>query len=256
MAKDFVNPSDFMVAENWKSISCLSQRYQKCHGQNVFLSPPKITSWNFIPKVMVLGDGVFAYIMRVTVKPSWMGLVTLLKIPCLFHPVRTQAEASFLNRMRAPARHQSCGHHDRGCTPSFQDYERWLFLVYKLPGSWYFYHSSPNGIRQKQPDSLTIKEERKIQNRCYKASEEDKQVGRHKKNINIYKFKSVPWWPSDKESACNAGERPRFNPRVGKIPWRRAWKPTPLCCLENPIDRETWWATVHRVTESDMTEMT
>ena len=27
-------------------------------------------------------------------------------------------------------------------------------------------------------------------------------------------------------------------------------------CLENPIDRKTWWAAVHRVTELDMTEMT
>ena len=27
-------------------------------------------------------------------------------------------------------------------------------------------------------------------------------------------------------------------------------------CLENPMDREAWWATVNRVTESDMTELT
>ena len=27
-----------------------------------------------------------------------------------------------------------------------------------------------------------------------------------------------------KESACNAGDR--FNPRVGKMPWRREWQPT------------------------------
>ena len=31
--------------------------------------------------------------------------------------------------------------------------------------------------------------------------------------------------------------------------------PTPVSCLENPMNRVAWWATVHiRVTESDMTE--
>ena len=31
----------------------------------------------------------------------------------------------------------------------------------------------------------------------------------------------------DKESACNA-EDPAFNPRGGKIPWRRKYQPTPV----------------------------
>jgi len=35
----------------------------------------------------------------------------------------------------------------------------------------------------------------------------------------------IPRWCSDKESAC-LGRRHRFNPRVGKIPWRRKWQPT------------------------------
>ena len=33
--------------------------------------------------------------------------------------------------------------------------------------------------------------------------------------------------------------------------WRRRWHPTPvLFCLENPMDRGAWWATVHGVAES------
>ena len=32
----------------------------------------------------------------------------------------------------------------------------------------------------------------------------------------------LPWWFHGKEPACNV-----FNPWVGKIPWRRAWQPTP-----------------------------
>ena len=40
--------------------------------------------------------------------------------------------------------------------------------------------------------------------------------------------------------------RPGFIPQVGKIPWRRAG----YSCLENPRDREAWWATVHRIAQS------
>ena len=54
-----------------------------------------------------------------------------------------------------------------------------------------------------------------------------------------------PWGLSGKESACNI-----VDPWVRKMPWRRAWRPTPVSCLENPMDRGAWWATVHGVTES------
>ena len=32
--------------------------------------------------------------------------------------------------------------------------------------------------------------------------------------------------------------------------------PLQYTCLENPVDRGAWWATVHRLAESDMTEAT
>ena len=32
-----------------------------------------------------------------------------------------------------------------------------------------------------------------------------------------------------------------------KLLWRRAWQPTPVFLLENPMDREAWWFTVHGV---------
>ena len=35
----------------------------------------------------------------------------------------------------------------------------------------------------------------------------------------------LPRWHSGKESACQAGER-KFDPWVGKIPWRRKWQPS------------------------------
>ena len=31
---------------------------------------------------------------------------------------------------------------------------------------------------------------------------------------------------------------------------RRKWKPTPVSCLGNPLDRGAWWAIIHRVTKS------
>ena len=42
--------------------------------------------------------------------------------------------------------------------------------------------------------------------------------------------KSFPGGASSKESACQCRKhkRPGFCPWVGKIPWRRAWQPTPL----------------------------
>ena len=42
----------------------------------------------------------------------------------------------------------------------------------------------------------------------------------------------------------------QFDPWVGKILWRRVWQPIPAFCLENLTYRGTWWATVHRVTQS------
>ena len=54
-----------------------------------------------------------------------------------------------------------------------------------------------------------------------------------------------------KNPPANAGDiRDGFNPWVEKIPWRRAWQPTSVFCLENPMDRGAWRAIVHRVTKS------
>ena len=37
----------------------------------------------------------------------------------------------------------------------------------------------------------------------------------------------VPWWLSDYEPTCQC-RRLRFDPWVGKSPWRRQWQPTPV----------------------------
>ena len=35
-------------------------------------------------------------------------------------------------------------------------------------------------------------------------------------------------WLSGKESTYNAGDVEMFDPWIGKVPWRRAWQPTPV----------------------------
>ena len=55
------------------------------------------------------------------------------------------------------------------------------------------------------------------------------------------------WWLSGKESACQC-RRHEFNPWVQKLPWGGNGKPFQYSCLENPMDRGAWRATVHGVT--------
>ena len=56
----------------------------------------------------------------------------------------------------------------------------------------------------------------------------------------------LPGDSDSKNSACKAGNLDSI--QVGKIPRRREWLPTPVFFLENPMDREPWWATVYGVT--------
>ena len=68
----------------------------------------------------------------------------------------------------------------------------------------------------------------------------------------IYTLIKLPWWHSSKESACNAGaagDRSSI-PGLGRSPGGGHGNPVQYSCLQNPMDRGAWQATVHGVTKS------
>ena len=58
-----------------------------------------------------------------------------------------------------------------------------------------------------------------------------------------------------KNPPANAGDGRDMGsiPRSGRSPGGGRGNPLQYSCLENPMDRGAWRATVHRVTKSDMT---
>ena len=52
-----------------------------------------------------------------------------------------------------------------------------------------------------------------------------------------------------KASVCNVGD-PGSIPGLGRSPGEGNGNPLQDSCLENPMDRGAWWATVHGVTKS------
>ena len=71
-------------------------------------------------------------------------------------------------------------------------------------------------------------------------------------SISHVLLSGFPGDASGKESACQCRRHKRhgFDPWVGKIPWRRAWQPTPVFLPGESPDRGAWWATVHRVAKN------
>ena len=61
-------------------------------------------------------------------------------------------------------------------------------------------------------------------------------------------MQGLPRQLSGEESSCQC-RRPRFNPSVRKIPWRRKWQ-LQYSCLGNPMIRSAWQAAGHGFRES------
>ena len=62
----------------------------------------------------------------------------------------------------------------------------------------------------------------------------------------FYIYIYLHWQLSCKESASNTGDTGLI-PQLGKSPGRGHGNPCQYSCLENPMDRGAWWATVHRI---------
>ena len=62
-------------------------------------------------------------------------------------------------------------------------------------------------------------------------------------------FKGFPSGSDSKASACNA-EDPGMIPGWGRSPGEGNGNPLQYSCLENPMDREDWQATIHGVAKS------
>ena len=71
-------------------------------------------------------------------------------------------------------------------------------------------------------------------------------------NQNYKGLQSVMGFPRGSEvkgSACNAGDLGSI-PGSGRSPGEGNGNSLQFSCLENPMDRGAWWATVHRVAKS------
>ena len=58
-----------------------------------------------------------------------------------------------------------------------------------------------------------------------------------------------PGGSEGKESTCNAGDSGSI-PGLGRSAGEGNGNPFQYSCLENPMDRGAWWATVHGVAKS------
>ena len=71
--------------------------------------------------------------------------------------------------------------------------------------------------------------------------------------VLVMSLVSFPGSSEVKASGCNAGDLGSI-PGLGRSPGEGNGNPLQCSCLENPMDGGAWWATVHRVAESDTTE--
>ena len=65
----------------------------------------------------------------------------------------------------------------------------------------------------------------------------------------LYNMKDFPGGSDSKVPVCNAADLGLF-PGLGRSPGEGNGTPLQYSCLENPMDRGAWWATVHEFAKS------
>ena len=74
----------------------------------------------------------------------------------------------------------------------------------------------------------------------------------HELFLNLASSNRIMYFPGSsdgKASSCNAGDLGLI-PGLGRSSGGGHGKPLQYSCLENPMDRGAWWATVHGVAKS------
>ena len=74
------------------------------------------------------------------------------------------------------------------------------------------------------------------------------KVSQKNKGI-LSNYQGLPGGSKVKASACNAGDLGLIS-GSGRSPGEGNGNPLQYSCLENPMDRGAWWATVHGVAKS------
>ena len=86
-----------------------------------------------------------------------------------------------------------------------------------------------------------------MQNKTGLGGWEDKDVGT--RNLGSLCYQGFPRGLGGEESACDAGDLSLI-PGSGRSSGGGNGNPLQCSCLETPMDRGAWWATVHGVTKS------
>ena len=95
----------------------------------------------------------------------------------------------------------------------------------------YMYPFSPNLLQSRRPDDTGQSSPSRVAGSCW---------------LSILKQSGGS---EGKESACNVGDL-GSNPGLGRSPGEGNGNPLQYSCLENPMARGAWWATVHGAANS------